>query len=281
MWRSEIDEAGPLVARQGEDRGVHVGMDVFHAEMLIEALHGLFRRIVVLAEMTEHDVLDAGMVGLGDKAGRLVVAQMAKGTRDPLLEHEGIAAFHQHLLVVVGLDDDVFCPFDLFFDHLVEHPNIGSDGQRVPFITKMEPHGAPTVVHDGERLDGDATNLERLHRLHLVEKDRIHTLGHLTFQDALQTIGMGIDGDGERLGEHLKTLHMVDMVVRDEDSAYARHRDVDLRQGLGDLLGADAHIDKDTLILFPHIIAVAAAARGKAAEDKGRKTGKEVHIQSF
>ena len=74
---------------------------------------------------------------------------------------------------------------------------------------------------------------------------------------------------------------MVDMVVRDEDGTDATHRDVDFRQCLSDLKCVDPHIDKQALVLFPHIIAVAAASRGKAAEDKGRKTGKEVHFKSF
>ena len=74
---------------------------------------------------------------------------------------------------------------------------------------------------------------------------------------------------------------MVDMIMRDENGADATHRDVDFRQCLGDLQGVDAHVDEQALVLFPHIIAVATAARGKAAEDKRRKAGKEVHFKSF
>ena len=96
MWSLEIDETRPLVAGQRKDGGVHIGMDMLHAEVLIDALHGLFGRVVVFAEVAKHDVFDAGMVDLGHKTRRLVVAQMSERTRDTLLEDKGIVAFLQH-----------------------------------------------------------------------------------------------------------------------------------------------------------------------------------------
>ncbi len=65
LWnpqRLQIHETSAFVARQGEDGSVDIWADVFLAELLIEALHGAFGRIVVLAEMTEHNMLDARMV---------------------------------------------------------------------------------------------------------------------------------------------------------------------------------------------------------------------------
>ena len=196
MWSLEIDETRPLVAGQRKDGGVHIGMDMLHAEVLIDALHGLFGRVVVLAKMTKHDVLDAGMVDLGHKTRRLVVAQMSEGTRDTLLEDKGIVAFLQHLLVVVGLNDDVIRPFDLLLHHLIKHPYIGSDGQRMSFKIKMIAHRTTTIVHHGEWLNGDATDLERLHRLDLVKQSRVDLFRHPAFKEALQAVGMGIDRDG-------------------------------------------------------------------------------------
>ena len=59
MWNLQIHEARAFVARQGENRGVHIWVDMPLAELLIEALHGAFGRVVVLAEVTQHDVFHA------------------------------------------------------------------------------------------------------------------------------------------------------------------------------------------------------------------------------
>ena len=69
------------------------------------------------------------------------------------------------------------------------------------------------------------------------------------------------------------------MVVGDQDGFDAVQREVVFHQGLHDLLCADAHIHKHTLVLLAHIIAVAAAPGGEAAKDKGRKTGEKIHSE--
>ena len=63
----QVHKARAFVAWQRENRGVHIGSDMLFAELLIEALHGLLRRVVVLAEMTQHDVLHARMIYFGHK----------------------------------------------------------------------------------------------------------------------------------------------------------------------------------------------------------------------
>ena len=47
----QIHKTRAFVARQGEDGGVHIGVDMLLVELLIQALHGALRRVVVLAEM--------------------------------------------------------------------------------------------------------------------------------------------------------------------------------------------------------------------------------------
>ena len=73
------------------------------------------------------------------------------------------------------------------------------------------------------------------------------------------------------MGQHFQTLHMVDMVVRDQNSLDAAHGQVVLRQAFDNLQCADARVDEHTLVLLPHKIAIAATARGKAAKDEGGK----------
>ena len=77
-------------------------------------------------------------------------------------------------------------------------------------------YAAQPLVHDGGSLHRDATNLKRLHGLYLVEKTRIDVLRGLALNQTLQTVGMGINGNGVVFGQHLQAFHMVDVIVGDQ-----------------------------------------------------------------
>ena len=81
----EVDEARAFVARQGKHRGGRGEMDAFLAELLVEALQSPLGRVVVLAEVAQHDVLNLWTVHLCEEARRLDVAQVTKRSRNPLL----------------------------------------------------------------------------------------------------------------------------------------------------------------------------------------------------
>ena len=83
----QIHKTCALVARQGEDGGVHIGTDMLFVELLIQALHGSLRGVVVLAEVAQHDVFHARMIDLSHKSRRLLIAQMAKRPCDALLQN--------------------------------------------------------------------------------------------------------------------------------------------------------------------------------------------------
>ena len=281
MGNLQIYESCTLVAWQGEDGGVHIRMHMLLAELLIQALHGAIRRVIVLAEVAEHNVFHARVVHIGHKPRRLFIAQMTERPRDALLQYIRIRAFFQHLRIIVGLDDEIVGPADLLLHHLVEHPDVGGNGQGMSFIIKMIAYRTTPVVHHRESLHSDATHLERLQGIDFVEKPRIDILCSLAFDDTLQAIGMGIDWDGMVLGQHFQTFDVVDVIVRDEDSFDISDTQVILSQPCNDLLGSDAHVHQNAFVLLAHIIAIAAAARGKAAKDKGRKARKKVHLKSF
>ena len=76
----QIHKTRALVAWQGEDGSVHVGVDMLLVELLIETLHGALWRVVVFAEVAEHNVFDARMVNLCDEPRRLGIAQVAERT---------------------------------------------------------------------------------------------------------------------------------------------------------------------------------------------------------
>ena len=86
----QIHKTCALVAWQGENGGVHIGTDMLFVELLIQALHSSLGGVVVLAEVTQHDVFHARMIGLRHKSRRLLIAQMAKRPCDALLQDVGV-----------------------------------------------------------------------------------------------------------------------------------------------------------------------------------------------
>lgn len=277
MGNLQIHKTCAFVAWQGEDRGVHIGTDMLFVELLIQALQGTLRGVVVLAEVAQHDVFHARMIDLRHKTRRLLIAQMAERTRDALLQDVGIRAFLQHFHIVIGLNDEVVGPANLLLHHLVEHPYIGGNGQGMSFIIKMISHSPSPIMHHRESLNRDTTQLERLHGLDFVEETGVDILRGFAFNKTLQTIGVGINRDGVILGQHFQAFHMIDMVVGDQDGLDVADAQVVLSQPSNDLLCANAHIDDDPFFLLAHIIAIAAAARGKAAKDERRKAGEKIH----
>lgn len=274
---SKIDESCRLVAGQRKYGGILVEADVVLTELLVEALHVAAGGVVVLAQMTQHDVLDARVVNLRQEPRRFSVAQMAERPSNALFQDIGIRAVLQHLNVIIGLDDQVFGPTDLLLHHLVEHPYIGGDGQRMTFILKMITHRPATIVHHGKRLNPDTQQLKRLHRLNLVEERGIHVFRAFPFNEALQAVRMGVNRYGTAFCEVLQAQHMVDMIVSDKNGLDVFERKVLFPQFFFHLLGTDTHVDEQTFILPAHIVAIAATARGKATKNEGRKARKEVH----
>ena len=81
------------MARQGENGGVHIGMNMLLLEMLVEALHGYFGRIVVLTQMAKHDIFYPRMIDFRQKPRRLGIAQMPDRTGYALFQNVWIVPF--------------------------------------------------------------------------------------------------------------------------------------------------------------------------------------------
>lgn len=271
LWKLKIDEACRLVPRQGENRSVCIGADAFLLELLIEALHSPLRRVVVFAEVAEHNVFDARMINFSQETRRLHIAQMTKRPSDTLFQYVRIGAFFQHIRVVIGLDDKVCRLADLFFHYFVKHSDVGGDGQSMSFKIKMIAYCATSIVHDRKRLNGDAEQFKRLQRFDFVEQGRVYLFGGFALYETLQAIRMGVNRYGTILCESLQAQNVVNMVVGDKYGFDTLRRQVLLLQLLFQLFRADAHVDEQSLFLTAHIIAIAATTRGKAAKDERRK----------
>ena len=64
----QTDDSCAFVPWKREDRSVYIECDMLHAEVSIKTLQSHFRCIVVLAEMAQHNVLNARMIDFGDES---------------------------------------------------------------------------------------------------------------------------------------------------------------------------------------------------------------------
>lgn len=278
---SQVHKTRAFVPWQGENRGVHIGMDALLSELLVKALHGSLWRVVVFAEVTQHNMLYFRTIHLHNETSRLLVAEVSERPCNALFQRKWITAFFEHFGVVVRLNDDVLSPPNLFLHHLVKHTDVGGNRQRMSFIIKMITHRPPSIVHDRESLNRDAEQRKGLHWLNFMEKRWIGVFGGPAFQKPLKAVGMGVNRYGTAFCQVFQAQHMVDMVMRDEDGLNVLQRDVVFEQILLDLSRRDAHIHQDTFVLTANVIAVAATPRSEAAKHERRKAGKEVHWDEF
>ena len=217
MWSLKIDKTRGFVPGQWEYGCAWVEVNMLCFQLLVKTLQSQLWRVVVLAQVTQHDVFNERMVDLCDKPGRFHIAKMSERPRDALLQNKGVRALLQHFHVIVRLDDDILRLTDLVLHHLVQHPDICGNRQRMTLIFKIITHGATPVMHHGKRLDVDATDLEILHRFYLMKQRRIHELRGASFPDSLKAVGMGVNRNGPLFCKRLKAFHMVDMVVGDQN----------------------------------------------------------------
>ena len=131
LWKnveSQADDSRAFMPWKRENRSIYIEGDALHAELFVETLHSYIRRVVVFAEVTQHNVLYFSTIDFCDEPCRLFVTQVSEGAGDTLFQHKGIATFLEHFGVVVRLDDDVVGTSDKAFDHVVEHSDIGCNG---------------------------------------------------------------------------------------------------------------------------------------------------------
>ena len=222
---------------------------------------------------TQEQVRKFRMVEADDRIGAFVVAQVTVPLADPHLEIIGIGAVHQHLPVVIGLDDD--------------HMGVGRIGEGVC--------GHPAQVrHDDEIQTGDADPVpDRLRRV--VGYDEIAGLQD-TGDDLIPDIrGQGTTYGGEMLQRISMTGHrsmqllrrpdrqfeifavgaeaadMVHVIVRDQDRPETVEGDPLVLQFPLD--GTQAHagiyehgIRVNPVFFYTQEITVAAAAAGEGLE---------------
>ena len=86
----QIHKARAFVARQGEDGGVHVGVHMLLPELVIKALHGTLRGVVVFAQMAEENIGQPRMHEIPDRIGAFLVREMTVSAADAVLQFHGI-----------------------------------------------------------------------------------------------------------------------------------------------------------------------------------------------
>ena len=201
--------------------------------------------IVVAAEVAQPNVFQLGRIVRGDEFRRLAVAQMARWTGHALFQEGRVGAEAQHLLVVVGLDDEVVGFADVAAYCLGDVAHVGGESEAMRAILDEVAYVVGAVVGHLEGCDAEVAQLEGLLLLDDAACRHDVLLDVAALLDASVYVGSRIDGDVQFLAQIAHCLDVVGMVVRDQ----YRHDFLDLDamvfQDLLDRANAYAGIDQD------------------------------------
>jgi hypothetical protein len=97
----------------------------------------------------------------------LVIGQMARVRVDPLFERPRVRAVAEHVLVVVGLEQQDFAALEPLLEQRRELPCVGTHCCAVAAVIEDEGHGLGGVVRGLYRCDVELSNPEALSRFEL------------------------------------------------------------------------------------------------------------------
>ena len=195
-----------------------------------------------------------------------VVTLVTSVGEDAFLEVGGIRTIEEHLLVVVGLDDEVVGCADGFFDLVVRRAAVGDEDETLTHEIDGVAQAIGRVVRDAEGIDLHAKEFEGYA---FVEE----TTGRLEFErDAVVAVDAGMDSGGRVNGEMdmfpepSDRADMVGVVMRDENPHDVGEVEFHRTQAVVNLTRRDAGIDEDALLLGSEVVAIAGATRTETAK---------------
>ena len=105
--RLQFNQGGSLPPRKWIKHEVPAGHDTYSRQSRLSAFVGRFRRIVLLAQMTEEHVFEPFVVYPSDKIGAIIIAEMPFLAHYPGLQFMRIRPGKQHVEIVVRFDYDM------------------------------------------------------------------------------------------------------------------------------------------------------------------------------
>ena len=150
---------------------------------------------------------------------------MSRSAHYPTLEVDGIRAFAQHLLVVVGLNDEIVCTRDVTLYLVGNFARISDDTERHSAILYEISHIVGTVVGHSKGSNLELTRLKRVSLLNYAHEVLAHlALNAVVFVYTMVYVFGGIYRNIQLITYTTHTFHMVGMVVSYQYVVYRSHR---------------------------------------------------------
>ena len=186
--------------------------------MKFDSLTCQFWVIVFLAEVTKPHITQSFVEVLGKCLGCLVVTEMSGTAGNAVLQYLRVLAVAQHLLIVIGFDDEVVGLEYVFLHLFGRRTHIGHDAECAVAHLDAVPHVLGRVMRYRERGDGEWANREWLVRHDVMAVDVFNFLdGMHVATDAFVDRFGGVDRQVEFLTDIARSLDMVGMVMGDDE----------------------------------------------------------------
>lgn len=248
---------------------VLAGYDALASENLLHGLSCQLGMIVFLAEMAEPYMAEIGRGIIGKRLSARHIAQMTVGTQDAILEILRIWTLLEHLLAVVRLYHQIVGAPDEIVHLLGDVAHIGDEAERHPLTLHEIAHVVGAVVGNPER-----SNLELAHIQRHTLLDDVHVIGRNLLSDAVVALDTYMNFTGciywqMIIGaEASHRLHMVGMVVRDEDVVHILKSQSIVMEMLFQRSDTHSNVYQYRIRLSVKIVTVAATSTAKGYESK-------------
>ena len=195
--------------------------------------------VVFLAQVRQDDGSRGFRAYFGQELPGLVVRQVASTAGDAILQTVGVGSTKQLLLVVIGLDGNVFATSDVGDQFIGPRTEVGDDGGTLTVVARDEGHVVRTGMGDGNGQNGkvitDPYQIER------------SEVGGQRWQQVKFKRSSLI---GEDLGvppclHNASAASMVAVVMGDEDAVNVLGREVKASEPFLQLCAAKALVDED------------------------------------
>lgn len=248
---------------------VLAGYYALASENLLHGLSCQLGMIVFLAEMAEPYMAEIGRSIIGKRLSARHIAQMTVGTQDAILEILRIWTLLEHLLAVVRLYHQIVGAPDEIVHLLGDVAHIGDEAERHPLTLHEIAHVVGAVVGNPER-----SNLELAHIQRHTLLDDVHVIGRNLLSDAVVALDTYMNFTGciywqMIIGaEASHRLHMVGMVVRDEDVVHILKSQSIVMEMLFQRSDTHSNVYQYRIRLSVKIVTVAATSTAKGYESK-------------
>lgn len=263
----QLVDAGRRLALEHLELEVLSGDDAIVAQYGLDGLTRQFGVVVLLAEVAQPDVADAGLDVLGDGDAAVTVAQVAGAALYAVLQVLRVRALQEHLDIVVGLDDEIVGTRDVGSHLGRDRARVGDDAEGDAAGLDLVADVLGGIVGHEEGRDAEGAQLQRLsgcdEALHV---GRQLACDAIVAADAFVYVLGGIDRQVELVADASHRLDVVGVVVSDEHMMNGTQAEAKVSELLLEHAYSYSNIYQKPLCLSVEVIAITTAATAKGYE---------------